>query len=247
MRNNYKYDYSPLSSKEEAMRLWNDHAHKHTLSFERVAELAEGELTLEQLAQEGGITRERVRQLYKRFFSGWMPAGKRSAKEWVPERTERRREERFARAIEEVYALWKVRLLCGELGISFEPVPVAHSAGPSPNHATAVLNGRVCVLKVPTVPANTNPGARTRYWRATVSRNRVLNTEFTIIMPDDEERPDLAFVIPSEFLLEFLGSHRERCFIYIPTKRHRIYKNIRPFTDWLRFEGRWDLLEEGQG
>jgi hypothetical protein len=172
-----------------------------------------------KIAKDFGVTRERVRQIA-------LAIGQ-TAKTRNPLRTAAKREVNRTTPPEERTQRWIwSKLLDAGMSVRRDLLPCG-----KPNWNTLMVNGLRCRMR--TASSTFSPSRSYRKYIRFVGRDAG-TCDYGIYVYVSGREKRRVFIIPA-FLLD-------RNTIYIPTQEHETYRNIKPETDWLQFEGRWDLL-----
>ena len=209
-----------------------DHFANDCMSFSDVA----------QIACEGGVSRERIRQLYEKYFRQLFPA-KRTGQERQQICLLKRRRIAVKMAIHDFSgnsSLAKVARYAKEAGCTVERVVSRTGGQQVVAHRLLSIDGmRYQVYRTRNVR---RPSVRCMavYSHVCVLKQSLHRVTGIIVLQQDVGQADRIFIIPTRDILDAYGSHERRSLsLFIPIEKRPIYKNSRPRLAWEKYEDAW--------
>lgn len=209
-----------------------DHFANDCMSFKDVA----------QIACKGGVSRERIRQLYERYFRQLFPA-KRTGQErqQICGLKRRRVAEKVAKHdFSGNSSLAKVARYAKEAGCTVERVVSRKRGQVAVSHRLLSVNGMpyqvYCTRNV------SRPSVRciARYSHVGVLKQSLHRVAGIIVLQEDVGSTDRIFIIPTRDVLDAYGSHERRSLsLFIPTESRPVYQNSQPRLAWGKYEDAW--------
>lgn len=241
----------PWESQLEAEAFFNRSRKKCQLSYKQLQVRYENGESLEGIAREAGITRERVRQYYIQYYKQFLGENLR-----LEVRKENIKDARKAEVMEYVstdVTLNKLRIFSEEYGWTFEPLMVQRPANGRVNYhannSKVIINGKKIYYKTLVEGSKFQIVNGHRWYHRCLVSTGLLNwADYVVMLEDSEERPDRGFVIPPREFFEKLkckSGGQSAFWLYVPTEKLPVYNNNPSKIDWWEWEGRWDLIGEG--
>lgn len=108
------------------------------------------------------------------------------------------------------------------------------------------INNKLCQLHKVTKVFKSSPRAKRFYAHVHISVNSARTAEFIIVQTKIENYPIRFWIIPAaEFLKIFndkITSGVKYIWLYLPVEKLPVYRNMKPKTDWWKYENAWYLL-----
>ena len=221
------------------------HTH-HALTFDELFRLFENNCNTTTIARKVGISSERVRQLYGKYFQkllgGKSISNRRRSQIIAQQKTRTRRSaEEFLGSAGMRTILKKAR----SAGWKVKIIPCARSGIFSGAVLTRVvkINGRRCSLHHLTKAFKTSPKARRDYARTTISERTIGSVDTLVVRSTIEGFPEHTFIIPAAHVRRLLVStEKKEVSLYFPIEHLPVYKNSRPRLDMWEYEDAWHFL-----
>lgn len=209
-----------------------DHFANDCVSFKEVA----------QIACEGGVSRERIRQLYEKYFRQLFPA-KRTGQERQQICSLKRHRVAAKLAIHDFSgnpSLAKIARYAKEAGCTVERVV-------SRNRQHVVITRRLLLIngmcyQVYFARNIVRPSVRSiaRYSHVVILKRSLQQVVGIIVLQEGVGYTDRIFIIPTRDVLDAYGSHeRGSLSLFIPTESRPSYQNSQPRLAWGKYEGAW--------
>ncbi len=209
-----------------------DHFANDCMSFTDVA----------QIACEGGVSRERIRQLYQKYFRRLFPA-KRTGQERQQICTLKRRRVAVEMAMHDFSgnsSLAKVARYAKEAGCTVERVVWQKKGRQFVSRRLLSIYGMryqvYCCRNVrrPQVPLIG------RYSHVTVLKQSLHRVTGIIVLQEDVGPANRIFIIPTRDVLDAYGSHERRSLsLLVPIERRPICQKSRTRLAWGKYENAW--------
>lgn len=202
--------------------------------------LAEDCRTFADIGKAFGLTKERIRQIYKKRIAPFLP-----------HKNGRGRLRQCTLARVHIKQFPKITL---------DIWREARKQGLKVRHLNSIrLNGQVSTIKHALILNDKNckvqkcrhrfsPNRSAKHHRSyayiQISRYAVRRYDyfiFVMAIPGFNKR---YFIIPAKDLLASVFSVKEYFTIYLPVEKHRAYNCIRPRVDWQQYENAWHLLRD---
>ena len=216
----------------------------HTLKFERLlGYFGRGDLRFSEIASICGVTPERVRQIYERYFRRLL--GDRSG-------LDRYRTYARCQNAAERQAVENAFLTNNELQPIIQRARgascVVHAV-PGDGRNSSILklkslyiNDRLCSVLRATKVTRSSDGRRA-YFQFHLARSVVYKVDMVIFHCATTEFPHRIFVVPRQVLAPLFNGNSSRSrAVYLPTQKLRTHRNQRPRVDYWRYENDWNQL-----
>lgn len=239
---------NPWKDQLEAERNFNGNKRTCKLNYQQLQVRFENGETLEQIGKEAGVTRERIRQYFKVYFKQFL------GENFRPEirkknKTAKIKAEVYERA-EERITLAKLKVVAEEFEWEFEPLAVQRQGAGrviyGAHSSRVLINGKKIYYKTLTSRGKFKiTGGMRCYHRISITLGQIEWADYLVIMEDSLERPDRAFVIPTEVVKdEKAGKWTDEGhkMLYVPLEKLPVYNNQYSLIDWWEWEDRWDLI-----
>jgi excisionase family DNA binding protein len=205
-------------------------------SYDELKKKFDDGMTLEEIAVEAGASKQRISQVYNRYFAfGVDGYARRSA---IQHEIARERELIATMDSERISYLETV---LADLGLSMKPVQIGE--GPNFHKNVVDINGHLCKIHLSRKDTQFAGTSYRTYSRFLVTRSLLDDYEFVIVITGADERRKV-FIIPTEDLKsQFRKTDKKgRKSFYLPTGSQGAYRNIYPLLDWWKYQDAWHLL-----
>lgn len=235
---------TPTSSLEESRERYNlngglGYGKKISLTFDELHQLFEEGSTLEEIANIGGVTRQRIQQIHRDYFSPFISSRRDRRKEYLRER----RKERSEAYVYEIEKLAIVKQIAEERNLKVETIQAKFRLSQC-YIDRLLINGKLCRVLCSEIPGKIGSRNIRRYYRLNISKSSVLSSSFVIVITGGTDRR--IFIFPSKVLADQYSGKERKTYktFYIPEFHQEPYKNMMPKINWWKYEDAWDLLEE---
>jgi len=245
-------DSKVLLAKEnfEKTRKSTHHKRKCFLGFDELFELFKNDCNnFEFIGQKAGVSKERIRQIYKEYFkdiflhrSGGHKRQKMcTLKKWSQE----------AKELPEDGLIRKIVLEATSRNFSTNRIPMRIRVKKS-GEQTYYQNKKIVGLKKRSLLINNKKCrlllftsvlkiGKHRYTATRFSPTFLKKYDFVIITQQTPDYPERVFIIPAEIIFEFAASLETRN-LYVPLLKTPVYRNRPSKIDFWRYENAWHLI-----
>lgn len=230
---------TPVMTPSQARKAYSnyieDEKNKLKISYDELKEMFDKGMTLEAIASELNVTKQRVSQIYQHYFSFGVDGYKRRSS--IQHELARDKSLKKTLDSERISHLGKT---LSEVGLSMKPVQLGK--GPTFYHNVVEVNGHLCKIHLSRKDTQFAGHNYRAYSRFLVTRSHLDDYEFVIVIAGEEEKRRV-FVIPTEILKKQFRKMDHRKSFYLPTGEKEPYRNIYPLLDWWKYLGAWHLLQ----
>lgn len=230
--------------------MWRAHRHiKLKLNFDGLFKMFQADYSLEEIAERAGVTRERVRQIYNKYF--------RTIFDGQSLRNRRFRcttRNRLTKARESGLELLKkpvMRAIVEEARRAGCTVKTLCMSRDSTSYDAMIkstvllINGYRCSIHRITALSKTNPKQKSFYARTMICRGVVCRVDAFVVHTILPGFPEHMFIIPSSVLqTAYFGSPngKNRKTFSLPTEKFTGRKRRPPLIDAWKYKNAWRLL-----
>lgn len=210
--------------------------------YKQFHDIFSSNLSYQEIADQLGVSRQRVHQIYQRYFRGEFPH--REGYSRVIRITRERRRKELAYRLLATRPLMDLYIECASRGIILEPRYQLHPATIRPLRLLA--NGKTVDLHV-TKHAYIFKTRSKFYTHVIFSTKQLRVCDFVLILDTAFGQPRY-FIIPSKDLLSSIHKRRKRTRsnhidIYIPAKQHNNpHPGKKSVLNIFQYQNRWDFL-----
>ncbi len=223
---------------QEARNLWAKRVKwtQDTYTFDELLKFfRDGSLSFENIGVHLGVSRQRIWQLYTKYFKEFCDSTIRSKEAKV----NKKKQEYKERLFKEDEVIRTIRTRVNELGHTIEPV---YRRWAGAMCSKVIINGYLCSIRV--IKNRFTPSKRTKrvYNHVSILRKTVQKVSFVIVCVEESNAIVRIFVLPSSILLaQFSGNEIS---VYTPIEKLPPYNNSRPRINYWEYEGAWHLLKK---
>jgi len=238
---------------QAAKAKWNTYApRKHNLTFEDLFEYFKVDCVRQSaVAVEAGLTRERIRQIYNKYFRELFDG--KSGRERMHACTLENRIVKIKQAentLLETDAVIKVVVeKARAAGCKIETIPQLTNKGFVQKTRNGILrvNGHLCSVHNPTTRIK-HPDLKRVSTRTSLSRSVLLKVEASIFHTTLEGYPEHTFVVPTTILLTsvFGSTTKEMKTVILPMEKSPVRRGTPARVDYWQYEDAWHLLPPKQ-
>ena len=192
--------------------------------------------TIESIALAAGVTKQRVGQVYNRYFSFGVDGYERRS--IINQEAAKQRELQTLMDSERISYLNKATT---ERGLSIKPVQLGN--GPHIHKGAVDINGHLCKIHFSRKDTKFAGTTYRSYSRILVTKHFLDSYEFIIALTGADENTKRIFIIPSSDLKTLFRRGDKRKPIYLPTNEKKVYRNISSILDWWKYQEAWHYLE----
>lgn len=213
---------------------------RFNITFEELRKLFDEGRTYQEIADELGVTRQRVEQIYNVYVRPVAGESGRSRRAAIV------RKKQIKNAQKSFFSHTRIR----------ELMTIIESAGLDVTCLTTKNNrnfsyanvleicGRKCKVLLTRTARHQSPSSLTRYYRLTITQ-AILQAEFLIAMVGEDMDALSIFVVPTSVLKGLIGSVGRKT-MYIPEKAPEPSDNNRGMLNWWSYQNKWELLQEAE-
>jgi hypothetical protein len=213
---------------------------KTALQFDELLDLFANDcLTFAEIGRrlgEEALSRERVRQIYNKYFRGFFP--RRRGGRLRRRVCALRRRHIAAKDFAGNEALAKIYRLAGKAGVAVEKAFIAGSRQPRFRRKGALIGGALYVIHHAKILFH----QRRRSYARALLRVSTLHRAAGVIVLQETGSGERVFIFPSRDILETysreIEARGEIC-LFIPTEKLPVYRNRKPRLDWWKYENAW--------
>lgn len=193
--------------------------------------------TFADIGARAGVSREMVRQIYKKYFAELFPHR--------PDGLRRRKMCTLKRHRDVVQTAtlngWKnvITDTARAEGLSVRRVQTKGGIGPASNRLR--INGKLSVSFYTTSIFHPR-GSRRGYSRAVLTRSTIISVRFVVILQELPGCEKKIWIIPSEILLQDWPQDKRRHTFYLPVDDTSRQSDNPHKINWQQYDNAWDLL-----
>ena len=208
---------------------------KLKFTYDELKEMFDGGRTIESIALSAGVTKQRIGQVYNRFFSFGVDGYKRRS--IINQIATKERELQTLMDNERISYLNKITI---EKGLSIIPIQIGK--GPHLHRGAVDINGHLCKIHFSRKDTKFAGTSYRSYSRILVTKHFLDSYEFIIALTGADEDTKRIFIIPSNDLKTLFRRGDKRKSIYLPTSEEGAYRNISATLNWRKYQEAWHLL-----
>ncbi len=231
---------------QEAKDKWNKYlarpCNKVALSFDEIINLFKTCGSFAEMAEKIGVSREYVRQIYKKYF--FEIFGDNFARDKQKEGTKEKKKLSHEKIEKELFSKKPFSSIVGSAKLAGCDVHITSSNENGHVKLKQLLvNGHLCSLKTMST-SFTPPGGNRSFVHASVGKPTDEKIRFIIFYYKVKGFPERIFVVPYKIIEDifFKSKNKKRVDLNIPTKKCPVYNNRTPLLDWWGYENAWHLI-----
>jgi hypothetical protein len=246
-----KDDSSALAeqSVQAARVMWEAGNHKKLkLGFDPLLRLFKTDSSLEEIGEKAGVTHERMRQIYNKYFRPvFNNQSVRNRRSWHTSKNRIAKLKQAERELLKDRFVRKIAKKARDAGCVVEALPRMDSKlvsyGAEVMSTALLVNGYRCSIHRITV-SKRSPKQKQSYARTSLSYGVVCKADAFIIYTSVPGFPEHTFVIPSTVLRQayFDPPSRNQKTFSLPTEKFTGTRHKYPFIDVWEYEDAWNML-----
>jgi hypothetical protein len=189
-----------------------------------------------EIAQAYGVSRQRIQQIYKKYFQPFMATPKQRMEARLAESNLLKR----AKHVREIPKLEVLRTAVESLGLRMEPVATIRLPNRA-SHYFVDIEGHRCKVQTTAKSALMSRRGYRSYWRFNLTRYTLEQCEFNIFIAGTEGLENF-FIVPSKLILETLLPKGPYKTAYIATQNLEPYNNQLPKLNFWNYHEAWGQL-----
>lgn len=191
-----------------------------------------------QIAQRYGVSRQRIQQIYRKYFQPFMD----TPKQRVATRLAVSQANKVANALSNTTKrnakLAALKSALESEGLTLQIIPTKNYGG---NTFTVKVREHICRVQIARAPMSTSPKSHRLYWRFNLTRQILESHEFHILVCGTGGNEDF-FIVPSNMLVEYYNSENDHWSICIESQNLPAYNNQWPRIPWWDYNKAWSQL-----
>jgi hypothetical protein len=238
---------------QAAKAKWDTYApRKHKLTFEDLFEYFKVDCVRQNaVAVEAGLTRERIRQIYNKYFRELFDgkSGRERMHACTLEKNIVKIKQAESTLFETDVVIKAIVEKAREAGCKIEAVPQLTNKGfvKEARNSILVVNGHLCSVHNPTARIK-HPDLKRVSTRTSLSRSVLSKVEASIFHTTVDGYPEHTFVVPTAILLTsgFSSTTKEIKTFILPMEKSPVPRGCAPRIDYWQYENAWHLLPPKQ-
>lgn len=230
---------------EHARATYTAKRQKCKLSYDELWDMFEQDVPLRVIGEKAGVSYYMVSLLYRDYFAKWMNPEWDTARARRVGLTKLREEAGVQLAIKQLRVYKLIEPIIDEYKLEVQGVRSKNTAGASiPRERLLLINNKLVHFHL-CDKAHIAASEQRPYYRMYVTGSGLENSDFTVLIANDEEHTQRIYVFPNELLiahLRGLNNKRNRKLFYPPVYQLAPYRNMKPAIDYWEYLDAWHLI-----